>query len=119
MSAADAVNHIARFASTAGPAKEVIGFLARKPSLTAGRVMTSQELTIIYARLRHTLELIPQSTNESHPKLFRVRQDILKQMEVLTALILESEKEVVRMSSHMHLRPQTGKTSSRQRAQEG
>jgi len=114
MSAADAVKHIARIATTAGPAKGAIGLLGKKPSLIAERVVTAQELAIIYDRLRHTLELIPHSVNETHPKLFRVRQDILKQMEVLTSLILEAEKEVARMSSPMHLHPRTGKTSSRQ-----
>jgi hypothetical protein len=103
MSAAHAVKQIARIATTTGLAKNVIGFLDRKPSLLSKRV-TSQELTIIYDRLRHTLELIPLSTNESHPKLFRVRQDILKQMEVLTSLIVEAERKVVRPGSHVETR---------------
>ena len=110
MSAARAIKEFARIATTAGLAKNVVGFVDKKSSLIAARVMTAQELTIIYDRLRHTLDLIPLSTNGSQPKLFRVRQDILKQMEVLTSLISEAEKEVARMSSHMHLHPRTGKT---------
>src|SRR5271169_974296 len=92
MSAAEVVKQFARIATTAGLTKDVIGLLDKKSRLHAEQVMTSQELRIIYDRLRHTLDLIPVSTNESHPKLFRVRQNILKQMEVLTSLISEAAK---------------------------
>jgi hypothetical protein len=52
-----------------------------------------RSLRIIYDRLRHTLDLIPLSTTESHPKLFRVRQSILEQMEVLNSIIVEAAKK--------------------------
>ena len=93
MSAADTVKEFARVVTTAGLTNNAIGLLDKKPSLPAGQVVTSKELRIIYDRLRHTLDLIPPSTSESQPKLFRVRQDILKQMEVLTSMILAAAKK--------------------------
>src|SRR5208282_450299 len=93
MSAARAIKEFARIATTAGPAKNLVGFLDKKSSSLPERVMTSQELRIIYDRLRHTLDLIPLSTTESHPKLFRVRQNILEQMEVLNSMIVEVAKK--------------------------
>ncbi|MGO8839213.1 MAG: hypothetical protein ACLQAH_09040 [Limisphaerales bacterium] len=100
MSAADTVKEFARHATTATLAKNVIGLLDKKSSLPAEQVMTSQELRIIYDRLRHTLDLIPLSTSESHPRLFQVRQNILKQMEVLTSMILEAAKKEVKIGGH-------------------
>jgi hypothetical protein len=93
MSAADTVKEFARVVTTAGLANNAIGLLDKKSSLLAGQVVTSKELRIIYDRLRHTLDLIPPSTSESQPRLFRVRQDILKQMEVLTSIILAAAKK--------------------------
>jgi len=92
MNTANTVKDFARVATTAVLTKNVIGFLDKKSSLLAEPVVTSKELRIIYDRLRHTLDLIPPSTSESQPKLFRVRQDILKQMEVLTSMILAAAK---------------------------
>jgi len=56
--------------------------------------MTSRELTIIYDRLRHTLDLIPLSSLEGNPELLRVRQDILKILEALALMIATAKKEV-------------------------
>ena len=93
MSAARAMKEFARITTTAGLAQNVVGVLDRKSSSLPERVMTSQELRIIYDRLRHTLDLIPLSITGSHPKLFRVRQNILEQMEVLNSIILEAAKK--------------------------
>ena len=93
MSAADTVKEFARIATTGGLAKNVVGLLDKRSSSLPERVMPSQELRIIYDRLRHTLDLIPLSTTESHPKLFRVRQNILEQMEVLNSMIVEVAKK--------------------------
>jgi len=93
MSAADTVKEFARIATTAGLAKNVVGLLDKRSSSLPERVMPSQELRIIYDRLRHTLDLIPLSTTESHPKLFRVRQNILEQMAVLNSMIVEVAKK--------------------------
>jgi hypothetical protein len=98
MNTANTVKEFARVATTAGLTKNVIGLLDKKSSLLAEQVVTSKELRIIYDRLRHTLDLIPPSTSESQPKLFRVRQDISKQMEVLTSMILAAAKKDERPS---------------------
>jgi hypothetical protein len=100
MSAANTLKEFVRIATSTGLAKDVIGHLNMKSYLVAEQVVTSQELRTIYDRLRHTLDLIPLSTSESHPKLFRVRQDILKQMEVLTSMILEAGKSDEKMSGN-------------------
>ena len=99
MSAARAFKEFARIATTARPAKNLVGFLDKKSSSLPERVMTSQELRIIYDRLRHTLDLIPLSTSESHPKLFRLRQDIFKQMELLNSMILEAAGKDVKATA--------------------
>ena len=93
MSAARAVKESARIATAAGPAKNLVGFLDKRSSSLPERVMPSRELRIICDRLRHTLDLIPLSAAENHPKLFRVRQNILEQMEVLNSIIVEAAKE--------------------------
>ena len=93
MSAARAIKEFARIATTAGPAKNLVGLLDKRSSSVPERVMPSQELRIIYDRLRHTLDLIPLSTTENHPKLFRVRQNILEQIEVLNSIIVEAAKK--------------------------
>lgn len=99
MSAARAIKEFARNTTTAGLAKNLVGLLDKKSSSLPEQVMNSQELRIIYDRLRHTLDLIPLSTSENQPKLFRVRQNILNQMEELTSMILETAKNV-KVSGH-------------------
>jgi phage terminase Nu1 subunit (DNA packaging protein) len=100
MSTTNIVKEFVRIATVAGLTKDVNGLPDKKSSLCAEREVTSQELRIIYDRLRHTLDLIPLSTSESHPKLFQVRQDILKQTELLSSLILDAVKNDVKMSGH-------------------
>lgn len=91
MSAARAIKDFARIATTAVLPKNAVGFLDTKPSLLPEPGPT--ELQIICDRLHHTLDLIPLSTSGSHPRLFRVRQNIVKQMEVLASLISEAARK--------------------------
>ena len=99
MGVAQSIKEFTRMTTDAGPVKNGVGLRDKKSSLPVEKAVTAQELRTIYDRLRHTLDLIPPSTSETHPKLFQVRQNILKQIEALSPMILEAVDKELKTSA--------------------